>query len=303
MALLRGSEGRSSTRGEFASAAEPGVRGNRLMGSPSAVRAAELRMETSENDEAPENPWGRRRCGLTQVFPDLAVSVRPMSCADSRFRGGTGGPQRARVFRPWGGFHAEGNNVRKNSRFLQSIGRIGRSYRQSCESLGGSRRAAAKRSRSMSQGDCDLLDLVRSGQRFALALTHHPDSAADLLQDAWFRVLKAQGPWNRPYLFAAIRTQFCERGGRLHPPSVDGRGDEAPAARADALGELAETNGHLGEALGTLSSSQRAVLYLSVVEGLSASEIAELLQWPRGTILSTLHRAKGQLRSVLENPQ
>lgn len=153
----------------------------------------------------------------------------------------------------------------------------------------------------MSQRDGDLLELVQSGLRFALALTHDPDSAADLLQDAWFRVLRAEGPWNRPYLFAAIRTQFCERGGRLPPPLADVQGEHEPVAGADELGELTEANGQLTEALGALSGSQRAVLYLSIVEGLSASEIANLLHWPRGTVLSTIHRAKSQLRASLEN--
>ena len=155
----------------------------------------------------------------------------------------------------------------------------------------------------MSHGDRDLQDLVRSGQRFALSLTHHPDLAADLLQDAWFRVLRANGPWNRAYLFTAIRTQFCERGGNLRPLNVPLDAEVAPAPPLETAARRGDANGHLKTALGALSPSQRAVLYLSAVEDMSASEIAELLQWPRGTVLSALHRAKGQLRTMMEKPQ
>jgi RNA polymerase sigma-70 factor (ECF subfamily) len=40
-------------------------------------------------------------------------------------------------------------------------------------------------------------------------------------------------------------------------------------------------------------------LYLAVVEGYTAEEIAELTSRPRGTILSLLHRTKAKLCDLL----
>ena len=42
-------------------------------------------------------------------------------------------------------------------------------------------------------------------------------------------------------------------------------------------------------------------IVLSVVEGYTAREIAELLGVPRGTVLSLMHRARGKLRRWLRD--
>ncbi len=44
----------------------------------------------------------------------------------------------------------------------------------------------------------DLDDLFRRGYRYAMALTHDPDRAADLLQDACVACLGAKAPWRLP---------------------------------------------------------------------------------------------------------
>ncbi len=57
-------------------------------------------------------------------------------------------------------------------------------------------------------------------------------------------------------------------------------------------------NGSLDSALGRLRPEERAVLYLSAVEGFTAKQIGELLDWPRGTVLSMLHRSKNKIRGT-----
>ena len=54
------------------------------------------------------------------------------------------------------------------------------------------------------------------------------------------------------------------------------------------------------EALAGLRAQEREALYLSVVEGMTAREIAELNGAPRNTVLSWIHRAKQQLRDRLQ---
>ena len=51
-------------------------------------------------------------------------------------------------------------------------------------------------------------ELLQSGLRYAISLTHDTHRAEDVLQDAWLAVLKARGPHSKPYLFRVIRTRF-----------------------------------------------------------------------------------------------
>ena len=46
---------------------------------------------------------------------------------------------------------------------------------------------------------------------------------------------------------------------------------------------------------------ERAVLVLSALEGYTAREIGELLDAPRGTILSLMHRTRAKLRRWLQD--
>ena len=148
----------------------------------------------------------------------------------------------------------------------------------------------------------EITELVQRGYRFALSLTHNAAQAEDLVQDAWFAVLRARGPWNPQYLFTTVRNRFIDlyRRDRAvgfealdHHPEPEGA-DES-RLWDDQPGSVT-LNGSLDAALGRLRPEERAVLYLSAVEGFTAKQIAEMLDWPRGTVLSMLHRSKNKIR-------
>jgi RNA polymerase sigma-70 factor (ECF subfamily) len=153
----------------------------------------------------------------------------------------------------------------------------------------------------------EFRDLVQRGYRFALSLTHDAERAEELVQDAWFAVLRRQGPWNRGYLFTTIRNRFIDRyrrSGVFSPGPLDAEAVEAPVQpERDLLvaDRIELSNGALGPALGNLSAEERAVLYLAGVEDFSAQGIADLLHWPRGTVLGVMRRAKTKLRRTIEN--
>ena len=149
-----------------------------------------------------------------------------------------------------------------------------------------------------------LVDLVQRGYRFALSLTNDPARADDLLQDAWLSVLKVDGPWEHAYLFRAIRSRFVDqyrcdlRAKALHLDSAA----ELKGETTDnywGYDDAVSSNGTLDTALGQLRPEERAVLYLAAVEDLSAGKIGELLDWPRGTVLSMLHRTRDKLRQLM----
>ncbi len=152
----------------------------------------------------------------------------------------------------------------------------------------------------------NLDDLLHRGYRFALSLTHDSASADDLIQDAWLGLLKARGPWTRAYLFAAIRNRFVDncRRERLiaFEPLEDCAGEELDGDEQlwSDDGNLLVEDAQLDLALGRLRPEERAVLLLSAVEGHTARQIAELLDCPRGTVLSLIHRARHKLRQWLQ---
>ena len=151
----------------------------------------------------------------------------------------------------------------------------------------------------------DLGDLAQRGYRFALSLTHNVEHAEELTQDAWFSVLKANGPWRRAYLFTTIRNRFidqCRRDRRKNAwmaQQVAGNGETNGDDTWADDESIAATNGSIKSALQDLRPEERGVLFLSAVEDFSARQIAELLDMPRGTVLSLLHRAKAKVRNYV----
>ena len=123
-------------------------------------------------------------------------------------------------------------------------------------------------------------ELLERGYRYAFSLAHDAIEAEDLLQDACLSILGSDGSWELSYLFATIRNRFMNW--------------DAP----DVL-----QNGQLGRALGSLRPEEREALFLAVVEGYTAEEIANLTARPRGTVLSLLYRTKAKLRELLRKSQ
>jgi RNA polymerase sigma-70 factor, ECF subfamily len=145
-------------------------------------------------------------------------------------------------------------------------------------------------------------------RRYARVLTRDPVCADDLVQQALLRAhekahLYQPGRALRPWLLAILHNVFI---------------DNARRQRAEhaALQVLAEdvTSSHPGEQEGSallreviagfarLPDSQRAVLHLVAIEGLTYQEAAEALGVRVGTIMSRLSRARATLRHSSSAP-
>jgi RNA polymerase sigma-70 factor (ECF subfamily) len=152
----------------------------------------------------------------------------------------------------------------------------------------------------------DFHNLVQQGYRFAFSLTHDETTAEDLVQDAWLAILKAEGPWTISYLLTTIRNRFIDLWRR------DRRVEFEPLDENQTLsidGELDHWFDHyqvnirtraLMKVLDRLNPEERSALYLSVAEGYTAQDIADLFGKPRGTILSMVFRAKKKLQKLLK---
>jgi RNA polymerase sigma-70 factor, ECF subfamily len=90
-----------------------------------------------------------------------------------------------------------------------------------------------------------------------------------------------------------------DRGGhgdRIHEPA-----DESEDSRPEAALERSEDELRLQAALNKLSPEHRVVLVLKDIDGQRYEDIADVLDVPIGTVRSRLHRARLELRDLLED--
>lgn len=80
-----------------------------------------------------------------------------------------------------------------------------------------------------------------------------------------------------------------------HPPAM---GQRPADLGADA--ERREMRRHIDEALGSLNADQRHAIELAYFQGLSQSQIADLLEAPLGTIKTRIRTGMRRLRDLLE---
>ncbi len=153
--------------------------------------------------------------------------------------------------------------------------------------------------------------------RLALQLAHHPDEAADLVQEAYLRALRfadgfeEKGGGMRSWLFTILHNVFYSRKKReaRAPMAVESfheaddsqpaPGEPPPAWDLRSL-DWDHVDERVKKAVEALSPEHREVLLLWGVEGMKYREIAAVMNVPIGTIMSRLHRARAILASSLE---
>lgn len=147
-----------------------------------------------------------------------------------------------------------------------------------------------------------------------LRLVGNNEDALDVVQETFLNAYKSLDNFKGDAEFftwlyrIAYNTAISLRRKQKAAVSIDGsRNGEAGVEPLDgSLGsqpghalEKAETEQRIQEALNRLSPEHRAVLILKDMEGQKYETIAEILQVPIGTIRSRLHRARMELRDVL----
>jgi len=149
--------------------------------------------------------------------------------------------------------------------------------------------------------DEDLAELMQRAYRYALSLTHEPEAARDLVQDAAMSVSRRGGPWNIRFMTTVVRNRFIDLYRRARKVPFESLDDSVAAPLEDESVEGPVDEGLMDLILGSLKPSEREVLYLSAVEDYTTAEIAEMTGRPRGTVLSILHRTKHKLRHRLSH--
>lgn len=159
---------------------------------------------------------------------------------------------------------------------------------------------------------------------FALVyrMVRERDLAEDLAQDAFIRAFRGIGTYKPEYKFSSWIFKIAHnvtidhlRRRRLDTISLEGSryprtdeerersrpvvasSDESPAEHL----ENQELRGEIEEAIGKLRPHYRAVILLRHVEGRSYQEIAEITELPLGTVKTYIHRARVEMRKLLQD--
>ena len=150
----------------------------------------------------------------------------------------------------------------------------------------------------------------------ALRVLNNRDDAADATQDAFVNAYQSLKSFHGDSEFftwlyrIAFNTAISAKRRKKPTASLEGLADGdagfAPADRSvdappAARVERNEDERTLHEAIDRLSSEHRSVLVLKDIDGLKYEEIAEIEGVPIGTVRSRLHRARLELRALL-NP-
>ncbi len=160
----------------------------------------------------------------------------------------------------------------------------------------------------------------RSVYGLCLRLLSDPEEARDAAQEAFTRAYaslesydleQAFAPWvlriARNHCLDLLRRRIPARARvELDAEDEDGPSREladTTSERADDAIQKAQTREALERAVAALPPNYREVVHLFHVEQLSYKEIATTMGIPLGTVMTWLHRARAQLRNLLEGQE
>ena len=161
-------------------------------------------------------------------------------------------------------------------------------------------------------------DHARTVYKFLLSQTHDPDLAEELTQETFFNAWRGLPSFHRDSKFSTwlyrlatnvtidfLRKEKRRRGLAVSSLSVEDEDDQrvldVPDLRftPQSEAERRELQEAVHRGLTQLSDEHRQVLVLRELNGLSYSEIAQVLNIEEGTVKSRISRARLALRKIL----
>lgn len=154
-----------------------------------------------------------------------------------------------------------------------------------------------------------LLTELDALYRTAYYMVGDPLLAEDLVQEVAMKAMQAQHTFRldaafRPWIFAILRhaiTDYYRAQGKMPPAfSLDSDSflpDGTISLEQAVLDQLWDEE--VADALADLPDEMRLAVLLADVEGFSYQEIADVLHWPLGSVMSRLARGRQKLRQRL----
>ena len=168
-------------------------------------------------------------------------------------------------------------------------------------------------------------ELVRRYQRPIFSLIYRMvrdrERAEDLTQETFVKVLNALDSYRPEYKFSSWIFKIANnaaidqlRRKELDTLSLDGAPDATTSDRREGTSiqladgaesplqelEARELGSQIERAIAQLRPQYRSCILLRHVEGYAYEEIAEMLELPLGTVKTYIHRARVELRTMLE---
>ena len=147
--------------------------------------------------------------------------------------------------------------------------------------------------------------------RYLLRLSRHPDTADDVFQEVWGKIIKARASY-RPtakfttFLYRVAHNCFIDhlRRNKRHTHALIAEPDHQPdpGDAPDLLTERSLARRRLQKALLDLPEEQRDVFLLHEEAGLNLDQIASVTDTNRETVKSRLRYAVNKLRAAIDEP-
>jgi RNA polymerase sigma-70 factor (ECF subfamily) len=150
-----------------------------------------------------------------------------------------------------------------------------------------------------------VLAHVPALRRYARLLTGDAARADDLVQDTLERACAKWSLWRpgsalRGWLFTLMHNVHLNQRRDWRHDELHAHLEEADEPAHEPLARAGERIDLL-QALGRMSPALREVLLLVTVEEYTYAEAAAILDIPVGTVMSRLHRAREQLRTLVDD--
>ncbi len=147
--------------------------------------------------------------------------------------------------------------------------------------------------------------------RYLLRLSRDPDTAADVFQEAWGKIISSRHRYRptatfRTFLFRVAHNCFIDqlRRSQRRPAAGEKDPDTLAAPLGDPLrhASMSEDRDRLLSALNTLPEAQQHAFLLHQEAGLSIAQIAEATGVNMETAKSRLRYAMNKLKRMLQEP-
>jgi RNA polymerase sigma-70 factor (ECF subfamily) len=151
----------------------------------------------------------------------------------------------------------------------------------------------------------EIVELGGAAHALAFQVLGNGDDAADAVQDAMLTVLRKPRAYDpskgelKPWFFRVVRNRALDLLRQRRPVGTDVEQLRDERADPDRAAEQAESDHALWQALMRLSADHREIIVMRDYLGLSYAEIGAVAGIEAGTVMSRIHRARVQLRTLL----